>query len=286
MKCKNCNSQNSEKAKFCVKCGNKLDNFGKSNSAVNTENTSQNNGPVKYKTKECPYCNKQIGVESTLCLYCGKKLADKQEKSSDDHEKPSALNSNLPSQPVSVNIEQRGAGAGFDIPLNRVILFICGVLGIIGFFTPFYGLEEISDSITVSGYGMVKLIYRFLSVASQMGLTIGDLFENVLGPMVKQSGASSESAKQTMSFLVGLFIVTGPILFGVFSLVILLKTFSGNGFGLGLTTFILYTIVSFILVAVLSSELKLDVSFFTFTSTGYWLTMVAMIGGGVATIFE
>ena len=54
MNCKNCNAELVDDAKFCPKCGVRVD--GK---------------------KECPHCGREIAEDSVFCTYCGKRLDGK-----------------------------------------------------------------------------------------------------------------------------------------------------------------------------------------------------------------
>lgn len=276
MYCANCGTENHDNAWICLKCG-KIPADTKQNTSVNKSNSNER------KTMLCPFCNKEIGVDASFCLYCGKKKP--QPNNNDSHKSTKETDADITETlaPISVSVDRRGVSSS-DMSFSNIILFISGALGIISFFFPFFGIGKIGDEIGFSGYGMVKQIYNFIALASKMGISFSGFLENVLAPLIKSSVSSSESVEQIVKFLIGIFIITGPIIFGLLSARILLRAFSGKGYAFGLVVFIIYTVLCFALVAVMSSDLPISISFFSFTTTGYWLTLAAMLGGSIAKI--
>lgn len=59
--CPNCNNVNPTDAKYCEKCGTKIE-------------IVEENNEIKKEGKECPSCGKRIDEDSNYCSYCGTKL--------------------------------------------------------------------------------------------------------------------------------------------------------------------------------------------------------------------
>lgn len=170
------------------------------------------------------------------------------------------------------------------LPLGIILMGLSCILGVIAFFSPFFGIGDLGKSSEMSGFEMTKSVSKLIEVASDSKNDLSGLFGDNATAFFKKP--DSKSFERLLASIITLFILTGPLFFGFFTLQVIFRLFSSTGYGWGLVYAVIYTIVSVIMISIVSSDLKIDFGFFTFVRSGYYIGVASMVLAAVAMMFS
>ncbi len=226
----------------------------------------------------CPNCKTVTSSRNEKCEYCKGPLLTTlpQEKLVDKQPEPE-------SNPASVQSHQ-GINVLDGLSLGTILMFGATLLGVIAFFVPFFGISGFGGVANLSAFELAKSIAKLSEITSDSYGALSNLFGTDIASFFKNPDTNTFERLLT-KFLI-LFVLTGPLFFGFFTLNIFFRLFNSKGYGLGLAYAIPYTIVSAIAVGAISSELGMDFGFFSFVKEGYYLGVVSVFLAGAALFFS
>lgn len=149
---------------------------------------------------------------------------------------------------------------------KRKIILICSIAGIICFFLPFFSIGIAFFKLGISGWDILKGLLELITASGGKG---SGFFDNMLKDMTGNFSG--------LYLAVGIFILSGPIVFVVMFSLMLYKLRTNKPVDFSYLYPVLYTIVSFITLTILGSELKQGLLFFQVMGYGYWITMASFI---------
>ena len=161
---------------------------------------------------------------------------------------------------------------------SRIMLSIGGFIGVFAFFLTFFKIGFSFHSAEISGLKMVKGIFEIIGQVDDSfgrGLfeSIADMFQRI------------NEFEEIVSILIAIFIIIGPILFGIFSLRMLIRGLQETNYKPldgSIVRLVVYVAVAYIGIWLVGDEIGLSLNFFKYVSLGFWLSVIACIFGGVA----
>lgn len=226
----------------------------------------------------CPNCKTVTKSTSYRCEYCKGPLL-----TTLPHEKAVVKEPEVVPETKVSPVPARSPSSG-GLPLGIVLMAVSCILGVIAFFSPFFGIGDLGKSSEMSGFEMTKSVSKLIEVASDSKNDLSGFFGANATAFFKKP--DSKSFERILASAIILFILTGPLFFGFFTLQVIFRLFSSSGYGWGLVYAIIYTLVSVIMISIVSSDLKIDFGFFTFVRSGYYMEVVSMGLAALAMMFS
>lgn len=167
---------------------------------------------------------------------------------------------------------------------DRVVLLVAGLMGIGAFFLPyltfeksFLGVQVINKS--MSGYTYIRTVLDMADIYSYEG-------GKVVVQLVKDLWNSAAGAGDYLLALGAVFVLTGPVIFLVFSIIYVIKALMNKPYSRGIFFTLIYTGIAwgvFYFISrdntteVLGREIGIKLEFFKMASAGFWLAFSGMI---------
>lgn len=228
----------------------------------------------------CPDCNGENSKNAENCIYCNfifKEIEIQSQPKFIENQQINVIeNQQIEQEKFRIN---RNFNFGNNT-ISKYILLFAGIIGVIAFFLPFFEMDFIIFKGELSGFKEVKTIIQGLAKDNSNGrqvlVSFFDLFQDT-------------DNKTIIGILIGTFILLGPILYGIFSVRMIIRSLLSSVDDFtplvgALLRGIIYIVVAFITLALLGDEIGIDINFFRYVGAGFWLDNVALIMCFVAMI--
>ena len=175
---------------------------------------------------------------------------------------------------------------------DRVVLLIAGLLGIVAFFLPYFTFEKSFLGVQVvnksmSGYTYVRTVLDMLEIYSYDG-------GKVVVQLIEDLWNSAAGAKDYLLASGAAFVLTGPLIFLIFSISYVIKALKGKTYSRGIFFTLIYAGIAWLVfffisrdntTEVLGQQIGIKLEFFKMASAGFWLAFSGMVLAALSLFF-